>query len=216
MKIAIFGASGQGREVADICALLGYEEIVFLVCDINEKCIWPFDVHLDTKEKIKELSNQDFDFAIGIGSPKIRKKLYQKYPHLTYPNIIHPSATFGLFQREHIDQSKGNLINAGVRFTNNIQCGDFGLYNLNATIAHDSIVEEFVSIMADVNISGNVHVKEGAYIGVNATILHGTNDQKMLVGENSIVGAGAVVTKSVPANATVVGVPARTQESVKV
>jgi len=48
-------------------------------------------------------------------------------------------------------------------------------------------------------------VKKGASIGANATIICGVT-----IGENALVGAGAVVTKDVPANAVVVGAPART------
>lgn len=47
-------------------------------------------------------------------------------------------------------------------------------------------------------------VKEGASIGSNATILPG-----LTIGKNAIVGAGAVVTKDVPDNVTVVGNPAK-------
>jgi acetyltransferase-like isoleucine patch superfamily enzyme len=47
-------------------------------------------------------------------------------------------------------------------------------------------------------------VKRGASIGTSATILCGVT-----IGENAIIGAGSVVTKDVPDNATVVGVPAR-------
>ena len=47
-------------------------------------------------------------------------------------------------------------------------------------------------------------VKKRANIGANATILCGT-----IIGENAIVGAGAVVTKDVPPNSIVVGNPAR-------
>jgi Serine acetyltransferase len=47
-------------------------------------------------------------------------------------------------------------------------------------------------------------VKKGASIGANATILPG-----IVIGEGAMVGAGAVVTKDVPANATVIGNPAR-------
>lgn len=48
------------------------------------------------------------------------------------------------------------------------------------------------------------YVCKGASIGAGATILPGVT-----IGENAIVGAGAVVTEDVPANATVVGVPAK-------
>jgi acetyltransferase-like isoleucine patch superfamily enzyme len=47
-------------------------------------------------------------------------------------------------------------------------------------------------------------VKRGASIGSGATILCG-----LTIGERAIVGAGSVVTRDVPANATVVGNPAR-------
>jgi UDP-2-acetamido-3-amino-2,3-dideoxy-glucuronate N-acetyltransferase len=47
-------------------------------------------------------------------------------------------------------------------------------------------------------------VKKGASVGSSSTILCG-----VIIGENAIVGAGAVVTKNVPANTTVAGVPAK-------
>lgn len=48
------------------------------------------------------------------------------------------------------------------------------------------------------------HVKRGASIGSSATIMCG-----ITIGENAIVGAGAVVTKDVPPNTVVGGVPAK-------
>jgi len=52
---------------------------------------------------------------------------------------------------------------------------------------------------------GPVIIRRGAYIGANVTILQGVE-----IGESSVVGAGAVVTRSVPAATVVAGVPART------
>jgi len=49
-----------------------------------------------------------------------------------------------------------------------------------------------------------VKINYGAYIGAGATLLHG-----ITIGKKSIVGAGAVVTRSVPDGVVVVGVPAR-------
>lgn len=50
----------------------------------------------------------------------------------------------------------------------------------------------------------NTVIKQGASIGTGSTIL-----ANVTIGENSIVGAGSVVTRSVPPNAIVAGNPAR-------
>ncbi|WP_318346009.1 sugar O-acetyltransferase [Flagellimonas baculiformis] len=49
-----------------------------------------------------------------------------------------------------------------------------------------------------------IHIKKNAWIGANATILHGVT-----IGENSVVAAGSVVTKDVPDNVIVGGTPAK-------
>ncbi|MEO5563745.1 MAG: acyltransferase [Chitinophagaceae bacterium] len=54
------------------------------------------------------------------------------------------------------------------------------------------------------------HVKKGASIGSNATILCGVT-----IGENALVGAGAVVTKNVPPNTIVAGSPAKVIKTIE-
>lgn len=49
-----------------------------------------------------------------------------------------------------------------------------------------------------------IHIGKHVWIGMNATIMKGVT-----IGDNAIVGAGAIVTKNVPANAIVAGVPAK-------
>ncbi len=53
-------------------------------------------------------------------------------------------------------------------------------------------------------VPGHIHVKKNAWVGAGATILPGVT-----VGENAVVAAGAVVSKDVPANTIVGGVPAK-------
>lgn len=53
-------------------------------------------------------------------------------------------------------------------------------------------------------VPGRIHIKRNAWIGANATILPGVT-----VGENAVVAAGAVVSKDVPDNAVVGGIPAK-------
>ncbi len=55
-----------------------------------------------------------------------------------------------------------------------------------------------------------VVIKNGARISINVTILPGVT-----IGENSVIGAGAVVTKDIPDNCLAIGVPARVVKSLK-
>ena len=77
---------------------------------------------------------------------------------------------------------------------------DDAMISLNCTIAtnnHDFYERNIITCKP-------VHILKNVWIGVNVTILPG-----ITIGENAIVGAGAVVTKDAPDNAVVVGNPAR-------
>lgn len=60
---------------------------------------------------------------------------------------------------------------------------------------------------------GHILFKKGCAIGANAVVVCGTEKNPTIIGERAIVGAGAVVTRSVPAGKVVVGNPARVLES---
>jgi len=205
-KLAIFGTSGFANEVADIAYALGVKEIVFLT---NEEINLDDSIMIFPESKVEELNKNGYKFAIGIGKPVTRKKIHERYPNYSFPNLIHPNSSFGHLQAEKIKKSMGNIITAGVVFTNNISVGNFGVYNLNATIGHDCIIGDYVSIMPSVNISGNVQIKNSVFVGVGATVLQGTLQHKIILGENSVIGAASLVTKSVDNNLTVIGAPAK-------
>ncbi|AET66059.1 sugar O-acyltransferase, sialic acid O-acetyltransferase NeuD family [Desulfosporosinus orientis DSM 765] len=202
MNIAIFGTSGFAREVADICWAIGYSNIVFIGIDPNQKVLLGYDVIHESC--VKNLYEKNYDFVIGIGDNSIRAKISQEFDYLKYVNIIHPSASFGKGQLVTFNQCIGNVITAGVRFTNNIEVGNFGIYNLNSTIGHDCKISDYVNLSPNSSISGNVTLGNRAFIGTNATIIQGK-----IIGKCSVIGAGAVVIDHIPNNCTAVGVPAK-------
>lgn len=204
----IFGASGFSREVADIALDLGYEEIKFI--DLNEGFDELTGFEIINENSVTSLDLDQCQFIIGVGESKLRQKIFNEFPNLKYVNLIHPSVTFGQKQYENLKLQQGNIMCAGARLTNNIKIGDFGVYNLNVTIGHDCIIEDFVTISPGANISGNVLLKKCSYIGTGATVLQGKNlENKLIINEESTVGAGAVVVKEVSANTVVKGIPAK-------
>jgi acetyltransferase-like isoleucine patch superfamily enzyme len=99
---------------------------------------------------------------------------------------------------------KGSIICAGTLITTNIKIGRHVHVNIGSTIGHDSILNEYVTLNPSVNVSGNVEIGTGCEIGTGSVLI-----PHVKVDEWSIVGAGSVVTKSLQANVTAVGAPAR-------
>lgn len=110
---------------------------------------------------------------------------------------------------KNIHVGKGVFINACCHFQDHggVTLGDgceIGHNVVFATLNHGLAPEERVSTRpAPIRLGKNV------WVGSNATILQGVT-----IGDNAVVGAGAVVTKDVPANMVVGGVPARIIKSI--
>ena len=206
--IAIFGIGGFGREVLaliqDINRVEPQWNIVGFFDDGYEKGLmingYP------TLGKTEDLNNWETDIAIAIsiGSPVVKKKILDNIynPKVSYPTLIHPSVWIG--DRDFVEIGKGNIFCAGVMITTNVKIKDFVILNLQCTVGHDSVINDYAAFMPSVNISGEVTIGEGVYVGTGAKIVN-----QLEIGDYTIVGAGAVVSKTLPAHCTAVGVPAK-------
>lgn len=197
----------MAREAGDIAWALGLEPI-YVARDEAELRAWCFSAKVILEQEVEQYAGMPF--VIGIGENNIRRAVAERFrDSLSFTNLIHPSATFGCGQREVFEQCKGTIVAAGARFTSGISVGDFCIFNQNTTVAHDCRVESYVHVAPGANLSGNVYLKQGCWVGAGAVVNQGSNTEKRVVGENTVLGSGSVVIKDCEANAVYAGVPAK-------
>lgn len=206
-KIAIIGAGGFGREVKMLIdqinekdkkyTFIGYFDDGFEIDTIING--YPVLGGIKAVNEIKE----KIGIVAAIGLPSLKKNLLTQIvnPLIYYPTLIHPNVLIG---SDEVNIGEGTIICAGNILTVNINIGKHVILNLACTVGHDTNIGNYSSFMPAVNISGEVNILEGVYVGTGAKIIN-----QLEIGANTIVGAGAVVSKSLPAHCTAVGIPAK-------
>lgn len=206
-KIAVYGAGGFGREVKmlidQVNATSMTYEFVGYFDDGTEKGTMVNGYPVLGGWEELNLYNEPLCIAYAIGSPATKKKIIDKISNtnVTNPSLIHPNVLIGA---DDVTIGEGCIICAGCIITVNIRIGKFVILNLACTVGHDTVIEDYASFMPGVNISGEVNIREGVYVGTGAKIIN-----QLDIGRFTIVGAGAVVSKTLPDECTAVGIPAK-------
>lgn len=205
-KIAIVGTGGFAREILTLIDDINQHqptyEIVGFVDSDTSKTIQGYPVIGD--DEFVNNTYEAISIVIAVGEPHLKRKIRNKYsnPLIKLPTLIHPSVLLG--SKATVSIGEGCIICAGCILTTDIVIKDFVTLNLMCTVGHDTEIDNYCSFMPSVNISGEVKIEEGVYVGTGAKIIN-----QLEIGKNTIVGAGAVVAKSLPADCTAVGVPAK-------
>ena len=201
-NLAILGASGHGKVIADSAESAGWKKIVFYD-DAWPKDktngIWP--VMGNTKDLIKNLSDYDgVVIAIGNNQERILKQTELLNHGATMVSIIHPSAQIS----KYVEVGVGVIVMAGAVINVDTKLGECCIVNTGATIDHDCNLGNGVHISPGAHIAGGVTIGEGSWVGIGVNI-----KQLITIGSNTTIGAGSVVINNVEESTTVVGVPAK-------
>ncbi len=201
-RLALLGASGHGKIVAEAALNSGWESIVFFDDawpTVKQNGRWP--VEGNTTTLLEQLENFD-GVIVSIGNCEIRWQKHLELVSLNAPlaTIIHPSATVS----QYASIGSGSVVLAGACINIDAVVGQAGIINTGATVDHDCELADAVHICPGTHLSGNVSVGHQSWIGVGATVKQG-----ITIGTDVMVGAGAVVIAHVPDSCTVVGNPAR-------
>jgi sugar O-acyltransferase (sialic acid O-acetyltransferase NeuD family) len=202
--VAVFGAGGFGREVAWLAEACGREVAYFL--DDHPTAATLNDIPVTTLGELLA-KRVEVEVAIGVGNPKAREAIARRIGEakLPFAELIHPRTE----RSRWITWGPGVVICAGNILTTNITLGTQVQINLDCTLGHDVRLGDFATLAPGVHLSGWVFVGARAYVGTGAVVINGTADAPITIGDDAVIGAGACVTKSVPAGVTAVGVPAR-------
>ena len=144
----------------------------------------------------------DINLTIIPDQPQIRFKLYNYYRSFTnrFESLISEETNISKYTRF----GKGIVIYKNAIIKSNTFIGDFTRINNAVQVGNECHISEFCTLAPGVIVGGRCVVGKGSYLGTNATIIPYNK-----IGQNVMIGAGAVVTKDVPDNVVVVGNPAR-------
>jgi sugar O-acyltransferase (sialic acid O-acetyltransferase NeuD family) len=207
----IVGAGGFGREVLPFARQMldashgrGGYELVFVVEfgstePVNGTCVMTAEDFLRTEGERR--------FNIAIADHAARKRIAERLSgEGAQPfSVVAPNSVQG----DANEIGEGAILCPFTMVTSNATIGRFFHANIYSYVAHDCVIGDYVTFAPGVKCNGRVRIEDGAYIGTGAILREGSAERPVIIGAGAVIGMGAVVTKSVPAGATVVGNPAR-------
>lgn len=197
-QLAIIGACGHGKVLADIAIKSGYERIVFL--DDNKTSLEYGGFPIIGKSS--EAEKYDCDVAVAIGNAKIRQRMLEELEcvGVRTPTLIHPDAVIA----SDVIIGNGTVVMAGVVLSPGVVIGKGCIINTCSSVDHDCHIHGYVHVAVGAHLAGEVEVGTGTWIGAGVTI-----SNNVYVCSECIIGAGAVVIKDIHDMGTYLGVPAR-------
>lgn len=199
----LVGAGGHAKVITDIiernnCEIRGFIDDNFKG---DQFLRYPVLGGIDAVPSLME-EDPSLTFIISIGSNPIRKKIAEKLMKIgvKFGSAIHPSAIIS----SRAEVGHGTVVMPNAVINSHVKIGKHCIINSAAVVEHDCRIHDFVHLSPGSLLAGDVTIGEGTHVGIGAKAI-----QNIHIGSNTVVGAGAVIVKNIPANVTVIGIPAK-------
>lgn len=152
--------------------------------------------YLGTEENFDDNLISQAKFLLGVGDMALRIKIIStlKKRKVNFYTFIHQSA---IVAKDAII-GQGCVLCPHTTINANTRLDDFVLCNIYSSIAHDCFVGENSVLCPYVTLNGNVTIGKNCFLATRATCL-----PKSSLGDNSKIGAVAVISKKHPENSLI-------------
>lgn len=206
-NIVVIGSSGHAKVIVDIVQQEGRYNITGLLDrfrSVGEQTLgYPI---LGKEEDLPELVKVHAlkGAIVAIGDNFIRSKVAARIkgisPDLPFVCAIHPKASIAT----EVSIGEGTVVMAGASINPCSSVGRFCILNTNSSLDHDSILEDFASLAPGATTGGNCRIGQYSAISIGTVLIHGIH-----IGEQTVIGAGSLVMKSIESFVVAYGTPAK-------
>lgn len=211
-QVLIFGGKGtainiaeqiQDAQITHACPL---SVLGFAIDDPSlGQSIAGFPVVCGSRDAWSKYATAEVDFVFALYRPDAMAERVALLRSLQIPpgrfaNFVHPLA----YVAKTVTMGFGNVVLAHASIQHGVRLGSFNIVNSHVCIEHDTVIADGSFLSASATLGAHLQLGTGVFVGLNATVR-----ENLSIGDYAFVGLGSAVVKSVDANTTVYGVPAR-------
>jgi sugar O-acyltransferase (sialic acid O-acetyltransferase NeuD family) len=202
-NIVVFGCGGHAKVVIDILEKMELYNIIgiidsYVTAGTN---VYGYEV-LGDETKLAHLEADGG--IVGIGDNFIRSNMVQKIKDISkdfnFISAIHPSSIIA----KGVECGEGTVVMPGAILNSDSKIGEHCIINTKASVDHDCIIEDFVSLAPGVTIGGNVNIGKHSVISIGSSVIHSVK-----IAEHTVIGAGSIVLKDIDSQVIAYGTPAK-------
>jgi sugar O-acyltransferase (sialic acid O-acetyltransferase NeuD family) len=204
-ELVLVAASGLALETAESARAAG---LAVAGCVDDDESLWGTRLRgwLPVLGGLDSLASQgDSPVVVCAGKGAVRERIVRRLAAAgvgpeRYTTVVHPSVEVP----QSCTVGPGSIVLAGCVLTAQAAIGAHAVLMPHVTVTHDDVVEDFATLCAGVTLGGHVRVGRAAYLGMSSSVR-----ERVVVGEESVLGMGGVLVRDLPAGETWTGVPAR-------